>query len=63
MWRSATPSTESDRVQSLERELAFLELANRFRERLGEQRVALQRLKAREQAITERLATMPGDGR
>ena len=36
---------------------SFLELANRYRERLGEQH-ALQRLKAREKALTQRLATL-----
>ena len=58
MWRGAAPATESDRIQALERELAFLELANRYRSRLGEQRIALQRLKAREKALTQRLATL-----
>ena len=45
----------------MERELAFLELANRLRDRLGDQRLALQQLKIRKQALAERLATMSED--
>ena len=59
MWRGATPGSESERTQCLERELAYLQLGKRLRERVGEQRLALERIKAREKAITERLATMP----
>jgi len=58
MWRGATPSTEYDRVQAMERELNFLELANRLRDRLADQRLALQRLAVRRRALSERLATM-----
>ena len=58
MWRGATPASEADRVQGMERELAFLELANRLRERLGEQREALALLRKRERAIQDRLATL-----
>ena len=42
----------------MERELAFLELANRLRERLGEQRLADALLRKRERALRDRLATL-----
>jgi len=58
MWRGAAPSTQSDRVQSLERELNFLELANRLRERLADQRLALQQLAVRKKSISQKLAAM-----
>lgn len=58
MWRGATPASQADRVQAMERELAFLELAERLRNRLSDQRLALQQLKGRERALTDRLATM-----
>jgi IS4 transposase len=61
LWKGATPSTRFDRLQAMERELAFLELANRLRDRLGDQRLALQQLKIRKQALAERLATMSED--
>merc|ERR1711871_244496 len=51
MWRGASPGTESERVEALERELAFLQLGRRLRERLGEQRFAIERLKKREKAL------------
>ena len=63
MWRGATPGSESERVQSLQRELEYLQLAKRLRERVGEQRVALERLKAREQALTEHIVNLKSDGR
>ena len=62
MWRGATPASEADRVQAMERELAFLELANRLRERLGEQRAAAVRLRRREKAIVARLAALTEPG-
>jgi hypothetical protein len=63
MWRGATPGSESERVQSLQRDLEYLQLAKRLRERVGEQRVALERLKAREQALTEHIVNLKSDGR
>ena len=45
-WHGATPSTSGDRIQALERELAFLELANRLRDRVETARVALEQLDA-----------------
>ena len=61
MWRGATPASEADRVQAMRRELAFLELANRLRERLGEQKSASQMLRKREKALESRLATLRDD--
>ena len=58
MWRGATPASAADRIQAMERELAFLELANRLRDRLGEQRLALQQLDRRQRALTDRLSTL-----
>ena len=58
MWKGATPSTEFDRLQAMERELAFLELANRLRDRLSDQRLALQQLGVRKHALAERLTTL-----
>lgn len=63
MWRGATPGSESERMQSLERELNYLQFGKRLRERLGDQRLALERLKAREQALTARLADLSAAGR
>ena len=62
IWRGATPASEADRVQAMERELAFLELANRLRERLGEQRTAVALLRKRERAIEQRLVLLKEDG-
>ena len=62
MWRTMTPSSRFDRMQAMERELAFLELANRLRERLGDQRLALQQLKERQAALMQRLATLKETG-
>ena len=58
MWHGATPATEFDRVQAMERELHFLELANRLRDRLSDQRLALQQLAVRRKALSSRLATL-----
>ena len=62
LWRGATPASESDRLQAMERELAFLELSNRLRTRLGEQRQMAAALKAREKALVTRLATLRDGG-
>jgi len=62
MWRGATPASEADRINQMQRELNFLELANRLRERLGDQRQAAQLLKRREKAIEARLATLRESG-
>ena len=61
MWRGATPASEADRVRMMERELNFLELANRLRERLGDQRTAAQQLRRREKALEARLAALVSD--
>ena len=63
MWRGATPGSESERLNSLQRELEYLQYAKRLRERIGEQRIALERLKAREQALISHLANLKADGR
>jgi len=62
IWKGATPASEADRVQAMERELAFLELSNRLRTRLGEQRTMAARVRAREKAIETRLATLRDGG-
>jgi len=54
-WRGAVPSTQTDRIQAMERELAFLELASRLRERAAEQRLALERLGRLRAALVERM--------
>jgi curved DNA-binding protein CbpA len=61
MWKGAAPSSEADRVQAMERELAFLELGARLRERLDEQRTAIGLLRRREAMLLERLATWRRD--
>ena len=58
IWRGATPASEADRVQAMQRELDFLELARRLRGRLSDQRLALQQLKVRDNALRTRLATL-----
>ena len=55
MWRGATPSSETDRVNAMSRELEWLELTRRYRERLTLQRVALEQLKYRQRKIENRL--------
>ena len=63
LWRGATPASQADRVQGMERELAFLELAGRLREKLNEQRLALELLKRREAMLLDRLyASRRGGG-
>ena len=57
MWKGAAPASQADRIQAMERELGFLEMAARVRQRLGEQRTALELLKRREVMLLERLAT------
>lgn len=58
MWRGATPGTETDRVNAMSRELEWLELTRRYRERLALQRVAIEQLKNRERAIENRLVEL-----
>ncbi len=53
-WHGATASTSAERLGGMERELAFLEQANRIRERSEEQRVALRRLRSLEAALMRR---------
>lgn len=55
MWKGATPSSEADRIQAMERELAYLELAGRLRTRLNEQRLALELTSRREKVLLDRL--------
>eukprot|EP00967_Tisochrysis_lutea_P022445 scaffold25540_cov35-Tisochrysis_lutea.AAC.1 len=43
-WRGTSPVSREDRIQAMERELAFLELSSRLRDRLSEQRLAIERL-------------------
>ena len=57
-WHGATPSTSGDRIQALERELAFLELANRLRDRVETARVALEQLDALHAALLRRIEAL-----
>ena len=57
MWHGATPGSESERVNFMERELSYLQFSNRLRERLADQRLALQQLTDRQKQITGRLST------
>eukprot|EP00320_Phaeocystis_rex_P000458 CAMPEP_0119077316 /NCGR_PEP_ID=MMETSP1178-20130426/94384_1 /TAXON_ID=33656 /ORGANISM="unid sp, Strain CCMP2000" /LENGTH=309 /DNA_ID=CAMNT_0007059667 /DNA_START=42 /DNA_END=967 /DNA_ORIENTATION=+ len=43
MWRGASPASEADRVQAMQRELDYLELAHQLRGRLAAQRLSAQR--------------------
>ncbi|KAL3926752.1 MAG: hypothetical protein SGPRY_003155 [Prymnesium sp.] len=61
MWRAAAPASRADRIQAMERELAFLELAGRLRERLHEQRLALELLKRRESMLLDSLSASRRD--
>ena len=58
MWHGACPASQSDRIVAMERELAFLELANRLRARLGEQRRAIAQLAGREAVLIRRLGEL-----
>lgn len=59
MWRGAAPASRGDRIQAMERELAFLELGARLRGRLSEQRLALDRLQLLRRALEDRVDALP----
>jgi len=59
LWRGAAPVSRDDRVQAMERELAFLEQAARLRDRLDEQRRAIDRLRFLQEALQARVAEAP----
>lgn len=60
MWRGATPASEADRVQAMQRELDYLELAHQLRGRLTAQRLALQRTEKLAKAVQQRLDALRG---
>ena len=60
MWRGATPASEADRVQAMQRELDYLELAHQLRGRLTAQRLALQRTDKLAKAVQQRLDALRG---
>ena len=58
MWRGASPSSEADRMQAMQRELDYLELARRLRSRLASQRADAQRCDELARAVQQRLDSL-----
>jgi len=59
IWRKATPGTQGERIEAMRRELDYLDLASRLRERLSDQRLALERIELLIVALEARLDQLP----
>ena len=55
MWRGAAPASEADRLQAMQRELDYLELARRLRGRVAAQRLEAERCGRLERVVRDRL--------